>query len=316
MLQEHDFVDFGIEGMPLWATCNLGASSPEQRGDRYAWGETETKDKFKDSNYTKKGKYNKRDGKTQLDLEDDAARVQWGGKWQMPTAADFDLLSKKCKLEKATVNGKNGMLVSHNGKSIFLPELPSGLAYWTASPLAGSEDEAISATAYGDYIRLSGGLEMRYKGYFIRPIMRKCDLGESVKPQPAAQNEEPKKDDNKADNKDAVVYVSYTSEEGDNCAYLFIVVNRKFYWVDENYNVAEPIDEKLMNSYIQGCERGDYEEWDETLDSYDSIEEFLEAVGEAKKEVVEDEGECMSENGEYTVTMFVGDKKVCEKVVS
>ena len=94
------------------------------------------------------------------------------------------------------------------------------------------------------------------------------------------------------------------------------MVNRKFYWVDENYNVAEPIDEKLMNSYIQGCERGDYEEWDETLDSYDSIEEFLEAVGEAKKEVVEDEGECMSENGEYTVTMFVGDKKVCEKVVS
>ena len=171
-VEQHDYVDFGIEGMPLWATCNLGASSPEQRGDRYAWGETETKDKFKDSNYTKKGKYNKRDGKTQLDLEDDAARVQWGGKWQMPTAADFDLLSKRCKLERATVNGKNGLLVSHSGKSIFFPDLPVEFAYWTSSPLVGSEDEAISATIYKD-IRLSGGLVMRYSGYFIRPIIRK-----------------------------------------------------------------------------------------------------------------------------------------------
>lgn len=113
----------------------------------------------------------------------------------------------------------------------------------------------------------------------------------------------------------AAVYVSYTSEEGEDCAYLYIVSDRKLYWVDENYNIAEPLEEKLMNSYIEDCERGDYEEWDETIDAYDSIEDFLEAVGEAKKEAVEDEGECMSENGKYVVTLFVGDKKVCEKVV-
>jgi len=113
----------------------------------------------------------------------------------------------------------------------------------------------------------------------------------------------------------AAVYVSYTSEEGEDCAYLYIVSDRKLYWVDENYNIAEPLEEKLMNSYIEDCKRGDYEEWDETIDAYDSIEDFLEAVGEAKKEAVEDEGECMSENGEYVVTLFVGDKKVCEKVV-
>lgn len=216
MLQEHDFVDFGIEGMPLWATCNLGASSPEQRGDRYAWGETQTKNKFKASNYEKKGKYNKRDGKTQLELEDDAARAQWGGKWQMPTADDFDLLSKKCKLEKATVNGKSGLLVSHNGKSIFLPDLPIEFAYWTASPLAGSEDEAISAKAYGDYIRLSGGLEMRYSGYFIRPIMRKCDLEESEKPQPAAQKEEPKKADAKKEASSTNLMIENMATEFEN----------------------------------------------------------------------------------------------------
>ena len=121
------------------------------------------------------------------------------------------------------------------------------------------------------------------------------------------------------DIKNAVVYFSFTSKDGADYAYLYMIVNRKFYWIDETYNVAEPLSQDLWDSYVEDCSNGDYDEQYD-LDSYDSLDELLQEFGNEKKEGVEEEGcecpELLSKNGEYVITVFVGEEKVCEKVIS
>ena len=106
--------------------------------------------------------------------------------------------------------------------------------------------------------------------------------------------------------------------DGGDYAYLYMIVNHKFYWIDENYNVAEPQSQDFIDSYIQNIENGEYDEQYD-LDSYDSIDDFLEEFGNEKKELVEEEGneypEYLPENGEYVISIFVGDEKVYEKVI-
>lgn len=120
------------------------------------------------------------------------------------------------------------------------------------------------------------------------------------------------------DLQNAVVYFSFTSMDGGDYAYLYMIVNHKFYWIDENYSVAEPQSQDFIDSYIQNIENGEYDEQYD-LDSYDSIDDFLEEFGNEKKEMVEEEAnDCpdyASENGEYVITIFVGDEKVYEKVI-
>jgi hypothetical protein len=116
-------VDLGLTSGNLWATCNLGATSPEQYGDYYAWGETEPyyssqdpltwkdgKTGYNWANYTKLSggssstltKYNTKaangtvDNKTVLEAEDDAATANWGGGWAMPTTDEFQELYNEC----------------------------------------------------------------------------------------------------------------------------------------------------------------------------------------------------------------------------
>ena len=101
----HDYVDFGLPSGTKWATCNVGATKPEEFGNFYAWGEVEPKDNYACSTYkysysdctvTKyKIGYNG-DNKRVLDLEDDAAYVNWGGKWRMPTKAQLEELRSQC----------------------------------------------------------------------------------------------------------------------------------------------------------------------------------------------------------------------------
>ncbi|MGM9818180.1 MAG: hypothetical protein ACI30B_04270, partial [Paludibacteraceae bacterium] len=94
-------VDLGLS--VKWATCNVGAATPEEAGNYYAWGEIATKETYEWSNYsdTSDGgstfiKYTT-DGKTVLDLEDDAAAVKLGGKWRMPTDAEWTELRENCE---------------------------------------------------------------------------------------------------------------------------------------------------------------------------------------------------------------------------
>ena len=142
-------VDLGLPSGLKWAECNLGAEKPEDYGDYYAWGEVEPYYSSQDPLTWKEGKsggycwpsykwcngdasaltkYNTDssrgsvDNKTVLDPEDDAAHVILGGKWRMPTDAEWTELRTECTWTWTTQNGVNGRLVTgKNGNSIFLP---------------------------------------------------------------------------------------------------------------------------------------------------------------------------------------------------
>jgi hypothetical protein len=171
---EDEFVDLGLPSGTLWATCNIGASKPEEYGDYFAWGETTTKSEYTSGNYTFA------DNPTELPAENDAAKANWGTEWQMPTLEQCEELynSSYTSSEWVQVNGVNGMKVTSlsNGKSIFLPaagyyrntELNSAGStgtYWTAS--------SNGASAYELYVSSSGLAKYgadRSCGRTIRPV--------------------------------------------------------------------------------------------------------------------------------------------------
>ena len=135
---EDDYVDLGLPSGTLWATCNVGASSPEEYGDYFAWGETTTKSTYDGSTYkwsagsgdymTKyctKSTYGTVDNKTELELSDDAAYVNWGSNWRMPSEDQLrELINSSYTTTKwTTQNGVYGRKITSktNGNSIFLP---------------------------------------------------------------------------------------------------------------------------------------------------------------------------------------------------
>ena len=134
----HEYVDLALPSGTLWATMNIGASSPEEAGDYFAWGETDPELKRYYEFFTYKwccGTYNTMtkycyrqdigiiDNKNELDPDDDAATVNWGPKWRMPSKGQLKELLDECTWEWTNVNGANGYLVTskHNGASLFLP---------------------------------------------------------------------------------------------------------------------------------------------------------------------------------------------------
>ena len=141
-----EYVDLGLSSGTLWATHNLGATSPEEYGDYFAWGETEPKDNYIWDNYQWVEivenhilyftKYNTEDnigivdGKTELDPEDDAAYVNWGPEWRMPSREQIDELQENCTWAWTKMNGVNGQLITGpNGNTIFLPAAGESLVY-------------------------------------------------------------------------------------------------------------------------------------------------------------------------------------------
>lgn len=129
-----EYVDLGLPSGNLWATCNLGASTPEAYGDYYAWGEVEPKQMYTYPNHKwyKEGasslgftKYNNEDGKLTLEDQDDAVIQKLGNGWRTPTLADFRELTnqKYTTIEKTTLNGVAGYQITSkkNKKSIFIP---------------------------------------------------------------------------------------------------------------------------------------------------------------------------------------------------
>ena len=112
----HEYVDLGLPSGTLWATMNVGADSPEDYGDYFAWGETTTKLIFSSANYTNVSNI------SPLPLKNDVANVILGGDWRMPTKEEQDELRTKCTWTWTTQNGANGYIVTGpSGKSIFLP---------------------------------------------------------------------------------------------------------------------------------------------------------------------------------------------------
>ena len=183
-------VDLGLPSGLLWATCNLGASRPEEMGDLYAWGEIETKEEFTWENYkwcegdgnslTKYGGSNGFDGKSILDVEDDAAYMLLGGEWLIPTYRDYNELINNCTWTWRTRSGVNGYEVrGPNGNSIFLPTsygLSSDYAnYGTSELYIYGPDLSYCLLLHGAYDDVPESYSLffffyRYEGRSIRPI--------------------------------------------------------------------------------------------------------------------------------------------------
>ena len=144
---------------------NIGAKSPEDYGDYFAWGETEPKENYDWSTYkwcngsrSTITKYctsfsdGTVDNKTTLELSDDAANTNWGGDWRMPTMSELNELrdSDYTTWTWTTQNGVNGYKVTSikNGNSIFLP---------AAGYRDGFElyNELYNAGSYGGYLSKS-----------------------------------------------------------------------------------------------------------------------------------------------------------------
>ena len=194
----HEYVDLGLPSGTKWATTNVGASSPEGYGNYYAWGETTTKSTYNWSNYkwcngssssmTKyctSSYYGTVDNKTTLDLSDDAAYVNWGSSWRMPTKAEQDELRNTSYTTWTwiTQNGVNGYIVTSktNGNSIFLPaagycsdsDLRStgsyGL-YWSSSLYSRTPCSAYGLSFKSDVVYRRD--YYRYDGRSVRAVLR------------------------------------------------------------------------------------------------------------------------------------------------
>ena len=203
--EDHEYVDLGLPSGTLWATCNVGASNPEEPGDLYAWGETETKTEYSWSTYkwcdgdacnasnhtlTKycdRGGYGPLDGKISIDPEDDVAHVKWGGKWHMPTKAQFQELFENCTAEwiKLSDNLHAYKFTAPNGNSITMPaageysksNFSSDDFYYWSSELNMRDNPANNHGTHCVAIEYDSntmpgfvGL-LRYCGYAVRPVL-------------------------------------------------------------------------------------------------------------------------------------------------
>ncbi len=121
-INDHKFVDLGLPTGTLWGDCNINADNCTQTGYYYAWGETFTRTSYDGSNYSF-DKYNSLDGKTTLELEDDAANSYWCPPCRIPSDTEWGYLINNCTVTYTTQDGVNGYTITSktNGNSIFLP---------------------------------------------------------------------------------------------------------------------------------------------------------------------------------------------------
>ena len=192
----YEYVDLGLSVM--WATCNVGANSPEEGGDYFAWGEVTPKETYTNENYkfisnniiTKycpSFDYGIMDNKTTLDKCDDAARYNMGGSWRMPTIDEIKELIQNTTFINTTYKGVNGFrfFSKINGNSIFLPSYVNKdgqnyyVYYWSSS-LCSKENYG-DGGYYGAYALLGSDMSlggyMRYQGLEVRAV---CSPKEDV----------------------------------------------------------------------------------------------------------------------------------------
>ena len=189
----HEYVDLGLPSGLKWATCNVGATKPEEYGGYYAWGETEEKENYSWSTYkwcngsentlTKyctNSYYGTVDNKTTLDPEDDVAHVKWGGSWRMPTIEEQKELLNNCTWTWTTQNGIKGYKVTSktNGNCIFLPaagyrdgtDLYSSGSCWSSSMSGYGSSYACNLLFYSDGYDWDNF--RRYFGFSVRPVSK------------------------------------------------------------------------------------------------------------------------------------------------
>lgn len=196
----HEYVDLGLPSGLLWATCNVGAISPEESGDYFAWGETETKPIYGFDNYkwisskpegifvekyfvqnSESELLGNADNKQTLESSDDAARAIWGESWRMPTKKEMQELLSNCIAESTTLKGVKGLKLTSktNENSIFLPmagnrfeEERNGVGemgiYWTSTLC--TDDAQNAAGFYFDGVDSELTCCTRCYGFSVRAV--------------------------------------------------------------------------------------------------------------------------------------------------
>lgn len=182
----HDWVDLGLS--VKWATCNIGASKPEDYGNYYAWGETETKETYEPYNSLIRGlSISDLESQGYLDSEGnltplhDAATANWGGNWRMPTKEEIEELEIECTWKWTTLNGIKGYKITGpNSNNIFLPAMEGPFyfgSFWSSTRYNLSNHrnfEAAYALYYGYYVDSYGhdvGCHYRYYSGAVRPVL-------------------------------------------------------------------------------------------------------------------------------------------------
>ena len=188
---KYEYVDLGLPSGTLWATCNVGANSPEEYGDYFAWGETTTKSSYSESNSTTYGLSTStlqsrgiigEDGN--LTASYDVATTKWGGDWRMPTKEEMKELDEDCTWTWTTQNGVNGMKVTGpNGNNIFIPAtgirqgtnlgLRGSFGYYWSSTLYESGSNLAYTLYFDNGSRYWNNYGTRYVGFTVRPVMTK-----------------------------------------------------------------------------------------------------------------------------------------------
>lgn len=206
VVDAHEYVDLGLPSGTLWATCNVGASKPEEFGDYFAWGETNGynsgKTMFAESTYKwcngsmntinkycTNSEYGIVDYMAQLELSDDVAYVNWGRNWRMPTRDQLDELinDSYTTITDPIQNGVHGLKITSkkNRNSIFLPSagryqgtelIISGrdCGYWSRTLNSTRSYWAqflYSTQTIGSNITV--GSDVRYVGRSVRPVLNK-----------------------------------------------------------------------------------------------------------------------------------------------
>jgi hypothetical protein len=199
-----DYVDLGLPSGTLWATCNVGASKPEEYGNYFSWGETTAKSNYfswdtykycEGSEYTltkycqqsSYGNNSFTDTLTELLPEDDAATAIWGNGWQMPSLEQCEELinSSYTTTKWMKQNGVKGLMITSksNGNTIFLPaagfrydtslgDIGSGGHYWPRS--LGTSDFSPCACSLYFYSSFIGTNDYyRCCGLSVRPVRKK-----------------------------------------------------------------------------------------------------------------------------------------------
>ena len=205
----HTYVDMGLPSGTLWATYNVGASMPAEYGGHYAWGETSPKElytadtyaffngysdaSYSYTQYTKYVWHDRHgvvDGKFVLEPEDDAATVNMGEEWCMPTAEQYEELNKYCKFwrKDIVVNGKTiiGCVGESciNGNRIYIPAAgweadttPNNhmfVWYWTSDLSREANYRAMQMAFLEEERRLDAGTDFnREYGLSVRAVVKK-----------------------------------------------------------------------------------------------------------------------------------------------
>ena len=196
-LDNYAYVDLGLKSGAKWATYNVGATKPIEKGDYYAWGEVETKDNYywdtykwiDEGDYRTMKKYcihsdfGVVDGNKILDAEDDVVTVTWGKEWRMPTHEEQVELAESCDWE--WTDNFNGSGISGNvgtskinGNTIFFPttgycydRMKSNTSgyYWSSTVYESYSDAAYTLEFETDAVK-SEAANSRYYGMVVRAV--------------------------------------------------------------------------------------------------------------------------------------------------